>query len=133
MTITDDDLRAKAEAATPGPWLFSTYRLSFNEDSTRYHVERPGGADVADCVSEANAEYLASLDPRTVLALLDRLQRAEAALSDLAQHGLRTDLNPSMMGQMADPTHAYMWWTEYLSRADQAVRDRARQALQADS
>lgn len=80
-------LREVAEAATPGPWATE------KKPGGRQNVMEPKRVysetvreiaefadDVADTIDAADAEYIATFDPPTVLALLDRLERAEAAL-----------------------------------------------------
>ena len=60
------ELRRIAEAATPGPWAFP-------------HQKDPYGCYLLP-LSENNASYIATFDPTTVLALLDRIEELEAVL-----------------------------------------------------
>ncbi|MET8648495.1 hypothetical protein [Nocardia aurea] len=53
-----------------------------------------------------------------------RVDELEKFAADLAVHGLRCDLNPTLLG---DGT--YEWWSDYLHTADKAIRDRARALL----
>ena len=61
--------------------------------------------------------------------LLDELERAREALSDMAEHGLRFDLNPTIAMGPDDSVYAQM--SAYMRRMDQSVRERARAALDA--
>ncbi|HAN25826.1 MAG: hypothetical protein CMH36_09990 [Microbacterium sp.] len=92
--MTDIDikvLRVKAEAATPGPWgagdawvftdpvypddnrLSNVFGMNF-ADHERADAEHARGV--------RNAAYIAAVGPDVVLALLDRLEAAEARLAD---------------------------------------------------
>ena len=93
-----DDLRAVAEAATPGPWEF--------EAEGESHCGEPGCcSDYWDnriwskrehyilfeshILGAKDAEYIATFDPPTVLGLLDRIAELEtAALTKAAQSAL---------------------------------------------
>lgn len=61
-----------------------------------------------------------------LLAREDRVRELEAALRDMAEHGIRFDLNPTVDGR--DPHGAY---TRYIGRIDASVRETARRALEA--
>lgn len=99
MTELDlDDLKAKALAATPGPWE------SWNVDDETIEV-RAGSAltgtgsyrstdMIVECdvdgyepdepdfrQREADADHIAAFGPPTVLALIERVERAEAQLA----------------------------------------------------
>ena len=92
--LTDSELaelRARAEAATPGPWE----RPSFPQDHRI--VARQGSAEqtIAEvrwvpptwATRGANADYIALANPATVLRLLDELQRLRAsAAAERARH-----------------------------------------------
>ncbi len=75
------DLRAKAEAATPGPWTTGDCGDIY------YDEETPGGAfllastENGDRQSAENCTFIAAANPSVVLALLDRLAAAEAELA----------------------------------------------------
>lgn len=83
--IDIEELKRKALAATPGPWTVDPGRTS-------YLASREGRAEtIMHCVSgpdsvgdyedwgytQINANYMASVDPTTVLALIERLEAAE--------------------------------------------------------
>lgn len=76
------DLRALAAKATPGPWSIVGSNIWADNANE--------GPDPAQIVASAlgrphedNAAYIAACDPQTILALLDRAERAEAALGSL--------------------------------------------------
>jgi hypothetical protein len=77
-------LRALAEAATPGPWEVPE---SIHGDPYINEVGKGtliGGnialANTRDDYGRSNAAYIAAANPAVVLALLDRLERAEGRL-----------------------------------------------------
>ena len=80
-TIDHARLRALAEAATPGPWEAETWTHQFDDEITFGYVEanecsiwdHSGGNTVANA---ADADYIAAIDPPTLIALLDRLDAA---------------------------------------------------------
>lgn len=87
--MTNDELRAIAEAATPGPW--------HTEQGNGIFADRPTMIDIVDeepsylvawCHSdwrdEADARYIATFDPRRALAACD-LADATADLDDYPQ------------------------------------------------
>lgn len=80
-------LREVAEAATEGPWehRFDEYgddwRLGGSEGRLIHTVGPREYSHVAlDSEYGPEAEHIATFDPPTVLELLDRLERAEAAV-----------------------------------------------------
>ena len=88
--MTDlQELKRLALAATPGPWqsAYAGCGTKAGFKVTEYFVRRPGddfaiAADIVDPdmePSSANADYIAASDPQTILALIDRVERAERA------------------------------------------------------
>jgi hypothetical protein len=80
-TINIPRLMALASKATPGPWRTSipddTLVIAENEEiATAF-----GDYSIDHESMEANAAYIAAVDPTTVLALCRRLQYAEAAIN----------------------------------------------------
>ena len=71
-------LREVAEAATPGPWMVGeTWWLEGVEHEV---VLSPGDCEVA-FTHPKDVDHIATFDPPTVLALLDRLEAAEAKVA----------------------------------------------------
>jgi hypothetical protein len=110
MTLNTSDLRAKAEAATAGPW-------EWREDTTAGVTMRtlspgvlvldgdPGcGGPWGDNIDRANAEYIAAANPATMRALLDLLEEAEGALEGCV-HTIEA-MRPTF-AQAKDEGHAY--------------------------
>lgn len=79
-TIDTKHLRALAEAATPGPWEAETWTHQFDDEITFGYVEanecsiwdHSGGNTVANA---ADADYIAAIDPPTLIALLGEIER----------------------------------------------------------
>ena len=81
--MTDlDKLREKAQAATPGPWRVRLDAHSQDELSTVAIELAPLRWFTVGYAPDADADYIAAADPTTVLALIDRCQRAETALRE---------------------------------------------------
>ena len=91
MTIDLDKLREAAKRASPGPWHASI--AFYGDAATEFKiVAQPYGVALTVCeyfnstqkrarkTVEANADFLAAADPSTVLALIERAEKAEAAL-----------------------------------------------------
>ncbi len=82
--MTDDlaTLRRMAEAATPGPWHFH------QDDGTALDIsevciprpEEDVDLSIASLLEDRDGAFIAAANPATVLALLDRLERAEREL-----------------------------------------------------
>lgn len=95
MTIDLKAIRAAAEAATPGPW--EAAGPSFGMPLPKYIncviVENEDGDADDICIapigcneiSTEDLTYIATANPATILALLDRLEAAEKALAEPAQ------------------------------------------------
>jgi hypothetical protein len=80
--LTDEklaDLRAKATAATPGPWSWAGDEPWLCAPDLAHVVEDGSGTIVVEATWEYvegdDAEYLAAADPTTVLELLDEIVR----------------------------------------------------------
>ena len=79
------DLRALAEAATPGPWVMQDNGAgSVYVDS---HAFEEGPEPVAGLVSMSrpDARYISAIDPTTLLALLDEVDALRAALEAVVE------------------------------------------------
>lgn len=72
--MTFDELRAIAEAATPGPWTWNEGYLSMESpDGLTFEDE-----SYSDTVSIHNdARFIATFDPDRILAMLDALRATE--------------------------------------------------------
>lgn len=77
------ELRRIAEAATPGPW-----RISDDGPADRFVIASADRGHIAettqgDSFTEdlANAHHIATFDPPTVLAMLDRIEALEYMVS----------------------------------------------------
>lgn len=84
-------LRVVAKAVySPGPWSAQDV-AQWIETGPSYEINYVPADGIcagervalANYLEEADAVYIATLDPPTVLALLDRLERAEAELEQL--------------------------------------------------
>ena len=71
MSVDLEHLRALATAATPGPWEARPNELIGGTAVYPHDSDR----EVADFTSEADARYIAAVDPRTVLNLIHELRR----------------------------------------------------------
>jgi len=78
-----DELRAKAEAATPGPWMLLPPAIigENNHVITPHDGQRCG--IVVNGATPENATYIAAANPATVLTLLDALEEAECEVARL--------------------------------------------------
>ena len=70
--MSDETLRALAEAATPGPWVAWII--------PGCSVVRTAQEPYVTCSTDADLAFIAAANPTAVLALLDRLEAAEGAL-----------------------------------------------------
>lgn len=98
VPMTRDDclawMKAKAEAATPGPWYFDEDGLhaqlydeeiepDFFLDDVPYALLLHQPNVLGQDQFEANADFIAAANPAAILALLDRLKAAEARLAGI--------------------------------------------------
>lgn len=103
------ELRARAEAATPGEWE----RPSFPQDHRI--VARQGSAEqtIAEvrwvpptwATRGANADFIALANPATVLRLLDELQRLRDALDSIEMF-MGDDEHPPIITEIQDAVRA---------------------------
>lgn len=73
-----DALERAARAATPGPWLYGPLEGANATWEISLAPEGKGAALVAEVFSEDDRDFIAAVDPPTVLALIARLRAAEA-------------------------------------------------------
>lgn len=92
-------LRALAERATPGPWT------RFERTGTVVYAEVSPGAIgmLARTGDWPDAEYIAAAHPQAVIALLDRIDELERALSVHSEHGPDCELEAPYEGSEATP------------------------------
>ncbi|MAM53556.1 MAG: hypothetical protein CMH35_01680 [Microbacterium sp.] len=86
-------------------------------------MERIGDDGWCLCVSSSAQSEVES----ALRELLAAHERAREALVDMAQNGLRFDLNPTLM--MGPDDSVYAQWARYAQRMDASVRDHAARAL----
>jgi hypothetical protein len=82
--INTAELRALAEGATAGPWHFSreSWNVSTSDCALDIAVYMPTLDDgETDDPSNLTGEYIAAANPSTMLALLDRLEKAEQQIA----------------------------------------------------
>lgn len=131
-TLNTSDLRAKAEAATAGPWSLCQHLKSVEDDiacrcgyrgviwgpdhdramaicQPGHDAEDPEQAGLAPeryprPQEIANAAFIAAANPATMLALLDLLEEAEGAL-EWCVHTIEA-MRPTFV-QAKDEGHAY--------------------------
>lgn len=92
MTINLDTLRKIAEAATPGPWETLGGQGPFGTHAVCHRMEQGTLVEIAyrDAhFDKANATHIATFDPPAVLALLSRLEQAEAIVNQLTPTHLK--------------------------------------------
>lgn len=105
------ELRAVAEAATPGPWEPKTRRGGDFQEVTLADVivwSGSGQSSEGRWIDSPDIDHIAAFDPPTVLALIAALEAKTAEVDDLA----------------ADPGHKaakyWKWWQREKARADRA-------------
>jgi hypothetical protein len=83
VTDTLSRLRGLAEKATPGPWTvhiagqrgYYTIEIPESADHERKHMDEPTDGH---SVTGPMRDYIAALDPQTVLAMIDCIAAADA-------------------------------------------------------
>lgn len=94
MTQELRKLRKLAERATPGYWSYSGREYADN-GGTFETIEAETDTVIGEySLSEKDARYIAAASPAAILALLDRLEKAEkdAARLDYMQQGVTVEL-----------------------------------------
>lgn len=93
------ELRRLAKAATPGPWtLYVPEDYQGPEELPGYGVECAEGRAIVwgalepetGCQFDRDAEFIAAANPKTVLALLDEIDRLKAE-NDRLRQGMKGD------------------------------------------
>ena len=102
MTHEQDlnELRRIAEQATPGPWTHQPYGgQNQNGDYTGGWLLDADGEWVVADVSDRDGAHMAAFNPRTAIALLDRVEAAEQVLQRVRDtHRMRTVLGVDTYG-----------------------------------
>ena len=86
MTPDRDKLRALARLGPQGPWRLE-WVASYDDEESAWITDGKGGVylDVSDLDADF-ARYIAAVSPDVVLALLDEMDRLDAALEKIAKH-----------------------------------------------
>ena len=86
-----NELRKTAEAATPGPWEMREENPQMDGRNFTLRVHDQAGIRMsAHCYGfNGDPEFIATFDPPTVLALLSRLEQAEAIVNQLTPTHLK--------------------------------------------
>ena len=120
MSNNLDDLEAVARAATPGPWVATGTRAwgdPYLEVLPVFGVVESADSDMAhaciDPLENGDAEHIATFDPPTVLALIERLKQAEARIAE-AREALRAASIPPGVTEA-------MFYQALIVRADMAL------------
>lgn len=91
MTNNLDKLRQVAANATPGPWAVYDRGIGYEvHDANGYELN--GG--MRETFTEADATHIATFDPPTALALIDRAERAEQAVQRVREAALEMANHP---------------------------------------
>jgi len=67
-------LRAKAEAATPGPWMLDDDTHVLGPDGTSILAETDGDAERGETYTPEDAAHIAACSPDVILSLLRELE-----------------------------------------------------------
>lgn len=124
MTIDVKALRALATAATPGPWRTESGGGGWT------NVHAPLGVLVSESMQSADALFIAALSPDVVLALLDRLERAERAPAVSRDAGEIVDAVLSATGDSGEdlPPRVLAEAVRIVQRALDAAEERGAEA-----
>ena len=79
-------LRRLAEKATPGPWITTSHKFVSPVTDLEYVAVTVDAGDRTICDAQTRPEdaaYIAAMHPKTTLALLDQLDKAEAMIQEL--------------------------------------------------
>lgn len=77
--MTDDELEQVARAATPGPWEANPYDARLVESKVD---------DLGSMKRRRDGAFIAAFNPATALALLERVRKAEAVVTEAKRAGL---------------------------------------------
>lgn len=113
MTTNEQDLnelRAIAEAATPGPWETLGGQGPVGTHAVCHRMEQGTLVEIAyrDAhFDKANATHIAAFDPPTVLTLLDRVEAAEQAVQRVRELHVPIDVNVYQLGIVPNCEYCY--------------------------
>lgn len=107
-----DDLKAKALKATPGPWGALSTGV---RNGDHWHVCDAGESIALVAANDGapddrrreNAEHIAAFDPPTVLALIERVERAEAVIEKVDDYVTQHHLDTTVGKRVFEITAAY--------------------------
>ncbi len=88
LTDPEKELLAKAQAATPGPWMrcLATDDVRSSDGNSLFYAEDHHGNSVDVTVSKTdNADFIAAANPAAIIALLASLAEARGALDEMLE------------------------------------------------
>ena len=95
--IDINELRRLTQEATPGPWKMhpvgdgrQKFTVADSEFLSILTVTDEGGATFGTVYDDADAKFIAAVNPATISELLDRLEAAEKAVTEAYQRGYAT-------------------------------------------
>lgn len=141
MTKNLDQLRQVAESATPGPWAVYDRGIGYEVHNANGY-ELNGG--MRETFTEADATHIATFDPPTALALIDRAEAAEHAVDFHTQrdHELKTllsmiadrldEFSYDELSSLIEDEPLNQWSEKYTSKlqAAEAAVQRVREVLE---
>lgn len=82
MSLDLEELKRLAQAATPGPWEIKEH-LGYDEAYCDWH--QVGAIDLQGGEASADSQFIRSANPAAVLALIERVERAESRTAVLVR------------------------------------------------
>ncbi|WP_082123950.1 ead/Ea22-like family protein [Arthrobacter sp. YC-RL1] len=120
------ELSRIAEAATPGPW--EKYDLPVAVANSNFTIHAPNAVgvptwttalppEIASTLKAEDAEFVATFDPPTVLALLSRLEQAEQAVARVSEYHRREEVRDVFGDHQVRCAGCFEWWPCTTARA----------------
>lgn len=99
MTTDIKELRRLTQAATPGPWKMlpvgdgrQKFAVADSEFLSILTVTDEGGATFGTVYDDADAKFIAAVNPAAITELLDRLEATEKERNDFAQQLVQSEI-----------------------------------------
>lgn len=120
ITELAQSLKAAAEKATPGEWVYfpknTSIEYDVGSDESQGSILYVDSGDFTQAQTDRNGEFIALANPANILALVEALEKAQQRIAELESRTVTVKL-PDIMPPEAAPAH-YWGSGESMAYAD---------------
>lgn len=114
ITELAQSLKAAAEKATPGEWVYfpknTSIEYDVGSDESQGSILYVDSGDFTQVQTDRNGEFIALANPANVLALVEALEKAQQRISQLESRTVTVKLPPHAPENLACCLDGYETW-----------------------